>query len=59
MRTRFFFKRIDTMIRNFSVPTAESLQSIENIKIIPSVFEEQLLGERAIPYYYKYAEHMP
>jgi hypothetical protein len=54
LKTRFYFKRIDTMIRNFSVPTAETLRTVENIKIIPGLFEERPIGERAIPFYYKY-----
>ena len=53
-RTKFCFQRIDAMIRNFKVPTADELQSVENIKIIPSQFEDRLLGERSIPFYYKY-----
>lgn len=53
-RTKFCFKRFDAMIRNFKVPTAEELQSVKAIKITPSHFEERKLGERAIPFYYKY-----
>jgi hypothetical protein len=58
-RTKFCFKRIDAMIRNFKVPTAEELQTVENIKIIPGMFEDRNLGERAIPFYYKYNKTQP
>ena len=53
-RTRFCFKRMDAMISNFKVPTAEELQTVAGIKITPSQFEDRLLGERSIPFYYKY-----
>lgn len=57
-RTRFCFKRIDAMIRNFKVPTAEEL-TVESIKITPSLFEDRLVGERSIPFYYKYNKTHP
>ncbi|MES1223236.1 MAG: hypothetical protein ABUT20_47520, partial [Bacteroidota bacterium] len=53
-RARFCFKRIDAMVGNFKVPLAEELQSVNGIKITPSLFEDRLLGERSIPFYYKY-----
>lgn len=54
LKTRFYFKRIDTMIRTFSITTADILQSAGNLKITPGLFEEAKIGSRAIPYYYKY-----
>jgi len=53
-RTKFSFKRIDAMVSNFKVPTADELQTVQGIKITPSLFEDRSLGERAIPFYYKY-----
>lgn len=58
-RTKFCFKRLDAMIRNFKVPTAEELQTTENIKITPCVFENRFLGDRSIPFYYKYNQTLP
>jgi hypothetical protein len=58
-RTKFCFKRFDAMIRNFKVPTSEDLQNPNSIRITPSQFEEQRLGERTIPFYYKYDRARP
>ena len=47
------------MIRSFKIPIAEELQNVENIKIIPSQSEDRLLGDRCIPFYYKYNRNQP
>ena len=59
-QTKFCFKRIDSMIKNFKVPTAEELQNVnQSLKIIPSHFEDKPLGERSIPFYYKFDSNIP
>ncbi len=59
-QTRFCFMRIDAMIKNFKIPVMEELQALDQgLKITPSHFEDRLLGERSIPFYYKYDSNMP
>ncbi len=59
-QTRFCFVRINAMIRNFKVPTSEELQSLDQgLKITPSHFEDKTLGERSIPFYYKFDSNLP
>lgn len=58
--TRFCFMRVNALIKNFKVPTAEELQNIEqNLKITPSHFEDKPLGERSIPFYYRFTRDLP
>lgn len=59
-QTRFCFVRINAMIRNFKVPVAEELQSLDQgLKVTPSHFEDKMLGERSIPFYYKFDSNLP
>jgi len=59
-QTRFCFVRINAMIRNFKVATSEELQSLEQgLQITPSHFEDKPLGERSIPFYYKFDSNLP
>lgn len=59
-KTRFLFRRIDAMIRNFKVPTAETFANgVQNIRITPSHFEDKPLGDRSIPFYYHYNPDYP
>ena len=46
----FYYKKIDALIQTFKVPDPGS---IKDIRITPSIFEDQSLEERAIPYYYE------
>jgi len=58
--TRFCFARIDSLIRNFKVPTAEELQNVDqNLKVTPGYSEARPLGERSIPFYYQYSADLP
>ena len=58
--TRFNFMRLHSMITNFSIPTAANLQSLDQgLKIIPSLYEDVPLGDRSIPFYYRYDEKLP
>lgn len=59
MQTRFCFKRIDALIRNFKVPTAEELQNTTGIKITPGYYEDKPLGDRSLPFYYKIDPSLP
>lgn len=47
---KFLARKLDTLIQTFQVPTA--LTDVP-IRITPSLFEDQPLEERAIPYYYR------
>lgn len=58
-RIIFCFKRIDALIRNFKVPEKNEMQNVANIRIIPSYHEDRKLGERSIPFYYKYDPSLP
>jgi hypothetical protein len=59
-RIIFCFKRIDTMIRNFDVPEAvNDIKKVNDIRIIPSNGEDRKLGERTIPFYYRYNPNLP
>jgi hypothetical protein len=59
-QTRFCFVRINAMIRNFKVPTSEELQILaQGLQITPSHFEDRPLGERSIPFYYKFDSNLP
>lgn len=51
---KFLAKKLDTLIQTFQVPT-----SSHEIRITPSLFEDQPLEERAIPYYYQVNETNP
>ncbi|RYE53736.1 MAG: hypothetical protein EOP48_13755, partial [Sphingobacteriales bacterium] len=58
--TRFCFMRLHSMITNFKVPTAEEVQNLETgLKITPSYYEDVPLGERSIPFYYRYNADLP
>ena len=46
---KFLLQKIDALIQTFKVPVPGS----EDIRITPSMFEDQPLEERAIPYYYQ------
>lgn len=60
LQTRFCFTRINSLIKNFKVPTAEELQNVtQSIKVTPSYFEDRPLGERSIPFYYRYDTNLP
>lgn len=58
-KTRFCFMRINSLIRNFKIPTSTDLQSVQGIRITPGVFEDKPLGERTIPFYYKFDRNLP
>jgi hypothetical protein len=59
-QTRFCFNRINSMIRNFKIPTAQELGDVsQGIKITPSHYENRPLGERSIPFYYQYNPQLP
>lgn len=47
---KFLLQKIDALIQTFKVPDPGS---IKDIRITPSIFEDQSLEERAIPYYYE------
>ncbi|MXV49676.1 hypothetical protein GS399_01730 [Pedobacter sp. HMF7647] len=58
--TRFCFMRIHSMITNFHVPTSDELQNIDTaLKIIPGYQEDSPLGQRSIPFYYRYNATFP
>jgi hypothetical protein len=58
--TKFSFMRLHSMITNFKVPTAEEVQNLDTgLKITPSYYEDVPLGERSIPFYYKYNPSLP
>ena len=58
--TRFCFMRIHSMITNFKVPTAEEVQNLESgLRITPSFYEDAPLGERSIPFYYRFNANLP
>jgi hypothetical protein len=60
LMTRFCFTRIDSLIRNFKVPTAEELQNVDqNLRITPGYSEARPLGERSIPFYYRFSADLP
>jgi hypothetical protein len=46
---KFLIQKLDTLIKIFEVPTSSDRVAI---RITPSLFEDRLLEERAIPYYY-------
>ncbi|WP_423147178.1 hypothetical protein [Rubrolithibacter danxiaensis] len=59
-QTRFGFMRIHAMIKNFKVPVAEELQSIDQaLKITPGFNEDKPLGSRSLPFYYRYNADLP
>ena len=59
-KARFCFRRIDALIRNFKVPTAEEFQNgAGSIRITPSHFEDKPLGDRSIPFYYRFNSNLP
>ena len=58
-KTKFCFMRLNSMIRNFKIPTSTDLQSVQGIRITPSRFEDEPLGERSIPFYYKFDRNLP
>ncbi|WP_310425624.1 hypothetical protein [Chamaesiphon sp. VAR_48_metabat_135_sub] len=45
---KFLIRKLDTLIQTFKIPTAANAP----IRIVPSLFEDRDLEERAIPYYY-------
>ncbi|WP_019498215.1 hypothetical protein [Pseudanabaena sp. PCC 6802] len=47
---KFLAKKLDTLIQTFQVPNPNT---DSEIRITPSLFEDQPLEERAIPYYYQ------
>ncbi|MDB5014902.1 MAG: hypothetical protein JWQ25_3104, partial [Daejeonella sp.] len=58
--TRFCFMRLHSMITNFKVPTAEEVQNLDTgLKITPSYYEDVPLGERSIPFYYRFNPNLP
>ncbi|MEX2593627.1 MAG: hypothetical protein WD426_12710 [Anditalea sp.] len=58
--TRFCFMRINSLIKNFKVPAAEEIQNVEqSLKITPSHFEDKPLGDRSIPFYYRFTRDLP
>ncbi len=59
LQTRFCFTRINSLIKNFKVPTAQDLQNLENLKVTPGYFEDKPLGERSIPFYYRFDSNLP
>lgn len=48
---RFLAQKLDVLIQTFEVPAAA-----RDIRITPSLFEDQPLEDRAIPYYYQLTE---
>ena len=60
LQTRFCFMRINSMIKNFKVPTSQELLNVDqSLKVTPSYFEDKPLGERSIPFYYRYQTDLP
>ncbi|BAY09888.1 hypothetical protein [Calothrix sp. NIES-2098] len=47
---KFLLRKLDTLIQNFQLPVVSDTPI--PIRITPSLFEDQPLEERAIPYYY-------
>ncbi len=59
-KIKFCFMRIHSMIHNFKIPTADTLQNItESIKITPGYFEDKPLGKRSLPFYYDINANLP
>lgn len=58
-RIRFHFTRLNALIRNFRIPTAEELQSVQRVRITPSQSEDHKLGKRSIPFYYQANRSFP
>ena len=52
---RFLIRKLDALIRTFQVPKPEGAV----VRVTPSLTEEQILEERAIPYYYRYTAANP
>ncbi len=48
---KFLIRKLDTLIQTFQIPAISA--ATDSIRITPSLFEDQLLEERAIPYYYQ------
>ncbi|GBO53445.1 hypothetical protein APA_1352 [Pseudanabaena sp. lw0831] len=48
---KFLIRKLDTLIETFQVPAISA--ATDSIRITPSLFEDQPLEERAIPYYYQ------
>ena len=60
LMTRFCFTRIDSLIKNFKVPTAEELQNVDqSLRVTPGYSNARPLGERSIPFYYRYSADLP
>ncbi len=53
---KFLVHKLDTLIQTFQIPAASTAAPI---RITPSLFEDQPLEERAIPYYYQVNETNP
>ena len=53
---KFLVRKLDTLIKTFQMPAASDDAAI---RVTPSLFEEQPLEERAIPYYYQVNETNP
>jgi len=59
-KIKFCFMRIHSMIHNFKIPTADTLQNVtQSIKITPGYFEDKLLGKRSLPFYYDINTNLP
>jgi hypothetical protein len=48
---KFLIRKLDTLIQTFQIPAISA--ATDSIRITPSLFEDQPLEERAIPYYYQ------
>ncbi|NEU10438.1 hypothetical protein GZH53_19085 [Flavihumibacter sp. R14] len=59
LQTRFCFMRINSMIKNFKIPASQGPQTIDNLKITPSFSEDKPLGQRSIPFYYRFNRELP
>ena len=53
---KFLARKLDTLIKTFQIPAPSTTAPI---RITPSLFEDQPLEERAIPYYYQVNETNP
>ncbi len=53
-KIRFYFKRIDCLIKGFKIPS-----NISRIKVTPTKCTEMPLGQRAIPFYYEISPANP
>ncbi len=53
---KFLIQTLDTLLKTFQVPVASATTPI---RITPSLFEDQPLEERAIPYYYQVNQSNP